>query len=307
MKDDDRTERNLDIFTQYDLRVNRRWEITGAIRYDYFSENHLSRVSPKVSVRYSPLSSLNLRAAWGMGVRAPTLKEKYYEFDMAGIWIVEGNPDLKPESSRNLDFSAEYTYRNYNITATASYNNVSNRIATGLPHYSITDPDQLLLSYINLDRYHSAGIEVSAQGVWNYGLSARLSYAWIHEKNIRDKDGNEFNNQYMPPRPHSVTASADWSRTISDRYTFNIGLSGRILSKVTASEYKDYYDISAGTVDVGYPAYTLWRLSSTQTFFKRITLTLTIDNLFNYRPKYYYMNTPPVDGISVAIALGVRI
>ena len=40
---------------------------------------------------YKPLRNLSIRAGYGMGFRAPTLKEKYYNFDMSGIWIVEDN------------------------------------------------------------------------------------------------------------------------------------------------------------------------------------------------------------------------
>ncbi|MCH5245842.1 MAG: TonB-dependent receptor, partial [Muribaculaceae bacterium] len=87
-----------DVFMQFDWQVSSRWEVVGALRYDYFSDGKMSRVTPKISARYQPKSRLNIRAAYGMGFRAPTLKEKYYEFDMAGIWIVRGNPDLKPET-----------------------------------------------------------------------------------------------------------------------------------------------------------------------------------------------------------------
>ncbi len=305
--DENKIQNNLDAFLQYDWRVNERWEIVGAARYDWFSEGRLSRVTPKISACYSPVRSLRLRVAYGLGFRAPTLKEKYYEFDMAGIWIVKGNPDLKPEQCNNVDLSAEYTRRNYNFTASVSYNNVRNRIATGLPHAEPSEPNQLYLDYINLDSYESVGAELSAQAAWNCGISARLSYAWTYEKNIRDKEGNTFNSQYMPPRPYSLTANINWNKFISKNYSLNLGVNGRVLSGVVNSEYKDYYDISAGVTDVRYPPYTLWKFSVTQTFFERFKISATLDNLFNYRPKYYYMNTPLTDGISFIVSVGITI
>ena len=101
---EDRTRRqdSFDAFAQYDWNVSRQWEAVGALRYDYFSDGRISRLTPKVSVRYQPVRNLNFRASYGMGFRAPTLKEKYYNFDMAGIWIVEGNPNLKAETSMNF-------------------------------------------------------------------------------------------------------------------------------------------------------------------------------------------------------------
>lgn len=242
-----------------------------------------------------------------MGFRAPTLKEKYYEFDMAGIWIVKGNPLLKPELSHNVNFSADYTRGQYNITATAYYNHVEDRITTGLPYYKPGDDNQLYLDYINLDDYHSLGVELTAQAAWNCGISARISYAYTYEHDMRDRDGNEANSQYMPARPHSMTARINWHHAFSRKYTFDAGLNGRFLSEVSSREYEDYYNLAAGTVNVQYPAYTLWKLSVVQTFFGKLKLTLALDNLFNYKPRYYYLNAPLTDGISLMAGLSLQI
>ena len=69
-------------------------------------------------------------SVYGMGFRAPTLKEKYYNFDMSGIWIVEGNPSLKPEVSQNFNASVDYTKGRYNFTVSAYCNKIENKIAT---------------------------------------------------------------------------------------------------------------------------------------------------------------------------------
>lgn len=242
-----------------------------------------------------------------MGFRAPTLKEKYYKFDMAGIWIVKGNPFLKPELSHNVNLSADYTRGQYNLTATAYYNYVKDRIITGLPYYTPGDSRQLYLDYINLDNYHSLGMEITAQAAWNCGISAKISYAYTYEHEKRDRDGNEANGQYMPARPHSLTARVNWARVFSKNYVFDAGLNGRFLSAVSNSEYKDLYDLSQGTAKVRYPAYTLWKLSVTQTFIGKLKLTLALDNLFNYRPKYYYLNAPLTDGINLMAGLSYQI
>lgn len=104
-----RKQDSWDLFAQYDWRLNDRWELVGALRYDYFSDGKDSHLTPKLNVCYKPLRNLAIRAGYGMGFRAPTLKEKYYNFDMSGIWIVEGNEHLKSEVSHNFNLSAEYT------------------------------------------------------------------------------------------------------------------------------------------------------------------------------------------------------
>jgi iron complex outermembrane receptor protein len=47
-------------------------EITAALRYDSYSD-YGSDVSPKVSIRYTPIEDLVIRASYGEGFRAPTL------------------------------------------------------------------------------------------------------------------------------------------------------------------------------------------------------------------------------------------
>ena len=297
----------FDLFTQFDWRISERFEAVAALRYDYYSEGRMSRLTPKVSLRYRPHRNLTLRAAWGMGFRAPTLKEKYYEFDMAGIWIVEGNPSLRPEQSHNFDVSAEFCRNNWIVTATGYYNLVKDRIATGLPYTRPGDDSQLYLDYVNLDRYSSLGAELSARVRWRCGISANLSYAYIHERTIRDRDGNRFNSQYMPARPHSLTASVDWSKTWREGYVFSVGLNGRFHSSVENYEYKDYYNIDSGMVKVNYPAYMLCKLSASQTLARRVRITFSLDNIFNYKPDYYYLNAPLTDGIAFYAGIGVTI
>lgn len=299
------TQDNADAFVQYDHTFDDRWEAVGAVRYDYFSDGDISRVTPKLSVRYRPVERLNLRLSYGMGFRAPTLKEKYYDFDMAGIWIVKGNPALKPESSHNINISADYTRLNYNFTVTAYYNRVTDKITTGLPYYLPGDDSQLYLDYVNLKGYSITGADVTMQGRWNCGVSAKIAYSFTHERTARNKNGERPSNQYMPSRPHSLTARADWTRDFSRKYTLTAGLNGRFLSAVDNSEYKDYYDLSAGMTTVRYPAYTIWRLSCAQLFYKKVRLTLALDNIFNYKPDYYYLNAPLTDGISFQAGVSI--
>lgn len=295
----------LDVFAQYDWIVNPKWEVVGALRYDWFSDGSLSRVTPKVTVRYKPLPNMNVRLGYGLGFRAPTLKEKYYEFDMAGIWIVRGDPSLKAESSHNINLSADYTHGHYNFTLTAYYNDIHDRIASGLPYYLPGDDKQLYLNYVNLERYTVAGGELSMQARWSNGVSAKVSYAYTDEHIAKNKDGKTANNQYIPARKHTLTARIDWQKELSKKLLFYVALNGRYLSSVDNVEYKDYYDIEAGTIDVHYPAYTLWKLTSTLQIAKRVKVSLALDNLFNYKPKYYYLNCPLTDGMNFMAGLSV--
>lgn len=298
---------NFDFFSQYDWIVNDRWEVVGALRYDYFSDGKESRLTPKFNVCFRPRYGIILRAGYGMGFRAPSLKEKYYQFDMSGIWIVNGNPALKPEESHNLTASVECTHRNYSVTLSAYYNNIHNRITTGLPYYLPDDDRQLYLDYENLGNYSVWGGELNLNARWSNGLSARIVYALTYEVSPSDRDGNTIANQYIPARRHSVTVRLGWEKKFSDIYSLNMVLNGRALSGVRNIEYRNYYDISEGTVDIDYPAYTVWKFSMTHNISKYIRVSLAIDNIFNYKPKYYYLNCPLTDGANFMAGIALEI
>ena len=302
-----RKQETWDVFAQYDWRITDKWEVVGALRYDYFSDRKESHLTPKFNICYKPLRNLALRAGYGMGFRAPTLKEKYYNFDMSGIWIVEGNADLKSEVSHNFNLSAEYTKGHYNFTTSIYYNKVKNKLATSAPYFKSATDRLPYLPYSNLDDYSVCGGEIGVQAKWNNGFGARLTYAYTKEQLPKDKKGNTINNQYIPAREHALNARIDYDRQISKQYGLNIGLQGRVLSGVENVEYKDYYDVSKGTIRIKYPTYSIWKLSLTQRIGKAVKVNAALDNILGYKPKYYYLNSPITDGVTFQIGMSMDI
>lgn len=307
LENETRNQNSWDLFGQYDWRISDQWEAVGAVRYDYFSDGKESHVTPKLNVCYKPIYNLSIRAGYGMGFRAPTLKEKYYNFDMAGIWIVEGNANLKSEVSHNFNLSAEFTKGHYNLTGSVYYNKVKNKLATSAPYFKTPNDKLPYLPYANLDDYSVCGGEIGAQAKWNNGLGARLTYAYTKEQLAKDKDGHTINNQYIPAREHALNARVDFDKQFSKKYGLNIALQGRVLSGVENVEYKDYYDVSKGTITVEYPAYTIWKLSVVQRVGNAVKVTAALDNVFGYKPKYYYLNSPITDGVNFQIGMSIDI
>lgn len=307
---------SFDILGQYDWKIASRWELVGALRYDYFSDGADSRVTPKLSARYQHARNLNVRFGYGMGFRAPSLKEKYYKLDMMGIWIIQGNPDLRPETSHNYNASIEYTKSHYNVTLSSYYNQVKNRLATGAPYLNAeidpSRPGQLYLDYVNLADYSSFGFDVTMQARWNNGLGIKASYAFVHEELPFDKQGESINNQYVPARAHSLNARVEWDHQFTSRYGLNLSLNGRALSGVDNDEFVDYTTRDPQTNrllkhTVHYEPYTLWKLSLAQRLGSAVKVTLAIDNLFDYTPDYYYLNAPLTDGATLQVGLSIDI
>ena len=102
------------------------------------------------------------------------------------------------------------------------------------------------------------GGEIGAQARWDNGLSARITYAYTKEHLPKDKEGNTINNQYIPSREHALNVRADYDHRFSKNYALSLGINGRVMSGTSNVEYKNYYDVSEGTIKVDYPAYTMW-------------------------------------------------
>ncbi|KWW29712.1 MAG: iron complex outermembrane recepter protein [bacterium P3] len=281
-----------DAFVQWDWTPDDRVNIVSAVRYDYYSLSAASHLSPKVSAMYK-LPRVTLRATYAGGFRAPTLKEMYMVFDMANIFMIYGNPDLLPEKSDNFNLSAEYSHSHYNVTAMGFYNHIRNHITT----YWNTALNGM--RYANMEPVGLAGVDLAASARWDNGVGMRLSYTYTRERVTAG------GMQTSSTRPHAATLRLDYRRRWSAG-TCTVALGGRAMSAVTCDEYTSYTDLSQ-TARRTYPGYMLWRFNISQEFKRGVTLTATVDNLFDYTPDYYYSNSPATPGRTYAVGLTVDI
>ena len=227
------------------------------------------------------------------GFRAPTLKEMYMNFYMGNIFMIYGNPDLRPESSHNFSLSAEYMNGRHNLTVTGFYNIVDGRIATA---WNQALGGQV---YTNMSRLQVAGVDANASGSYPCGISWRLSYAYTYE-HIRKGEP-----MLSSTRPHTATARIAYDKDWKN-YGLSVALSGRYLSKVTTDVYTEFTSYEK-TEKQTYPGYTIWKLSLSQRVWRGVSVTLAVDNLFNYRPRYYYSNSPATTGTVCLAGLSLDI
>lgn len=286
------TQHTADAFAQFDWNPHRRFNLIAGVRFDCFSAARLSRLSPKLGVMYK-VENCSLRASYAGGFRAPTLKEMYMDFFMGNIFMIYGNPGLKPETSHNFSLSAEYLKGQHGFTVTGFYNLVDNRITTA---WNRELAGQV---YTNMSPLHVAGAEANATGRYASGISWRVSYAYTHERIGRGQP------LLSSTRPHAATARLAYDRQWKN-YGLNVSLSGRWLSRVTCDVYTRLTSYEE-TVRQTYPGYTIWKLSLTQRLWRGMDLTLAVDNLFNYRPDYYYGNSPATLGTTCSVGLSLNI
>lgn len=281
-----------DAFAQFDWNPHQKFNLIAGLRFDWFSEAKLSHFSPKLGLMYK-VGNCSLRGLYAGGFRAPTLKEMHMNFYMGNIFMIYGNPDLKPESSHNFSLSAEYLKGRHNLTVTGFYNIVDDRITSAW--------NQALGGrvYTNMSRLQVAGVDANASGRYPSGISWRLSYAYTYE---HIKKGEPM---LSSTRPHAATARIAYDKDWRN-YGLSVALSGRWLSKVTTDVYTEMTSYEQ-TEKQTYPGYTIWKLSLTQRVWRGIALTAAVDNLLNYRPDYYYSNSPSTTGTTFSVGLSLDI
>lgn len=284
---------SVDAFVQFDYNPLSWLNIIASVRDDYFSASDKNAVTSRLATMFK-LEPLSIRASYSGGFRAPTLKEMYMSFDMAGIMMIYGNPNLKPERSHNFNLALERNGMvrgsvlegSYSVTMGGYYNYYDSRITT--EDFPATGDLEEGLMYVNEDGVKVMGVDVNARYRTLFGLGASVSYSYLHTV------GRSIDSQFTQPRPHSATWRLDYDRQICKNYRLYASISGRYLSKPESDYETD-------------GAYSLWKLTVRQQVWNGISLNFIVDNIFNYRPKVYYWNSAPTTGTTWSLGLSLEL
>ncbi|MCD7962420.1 MAG: TonB-dependent receptor [Rikenellaceae bacterium] len=283
---------SADAFVQFDFQLTPNMSVVSGLRLDYFSKLDDINFSPKLAMMYR-LDKWAFRGSYSAGFRAPTLKEMYMDFDMASVFNIYGNPDLKSETSHNAMLSAEYTNRYWNVTAAGYYNIVNDRIGT------VWNAELYGMEYMNTRQVNVAGADANISLKLPCGFGGRLSYAYTREYMKKGE------TRTSDARPHTALLRLEYGKNFRD-YGFIVMLTGRFMSAVdthtltSATQYQEY-------AEVHYPGYTLWKLTVSQKVCRFATVNFAVDNLFNYKPSYFYYNSPTAYGTLFSIGLSVNL
>lgn len=168
-------------------------------------------------------------------------------------------------------------------------NLVDNRISY------LWNDDLMGQQYINQNRMLICGADISMMKSFNFGLTLNGEYIYTYEKYT------EGDLRANPTRPHALTLKADYSHLWKTDWRFTATANFKWMSAVTGDIMSAFSSEAARTQR--YPAYSMLGLNLSQTFPYNFTVGLTIDNLLNYIPQYYYYNSPLTTGIGGSISL----
>lgn len=279
------------IFLQDDIKISDKWNTIVGLRTDYhtsFGEHY----SPKLSVMYKRYP-FTIRTNFASGYRSPSLKELYTDWAIEGLWfIIKGNELLKPETNQYVATSFEYSKSKINTSVNVYYNAFKDKIE------GIWLENQTIYQYQNTDNATLVGVDYLIHYQPLNALYIKGAYSYVYES--RDEGIRIANNS-----PHTGSLQVGYAFQRKN-YSLNASITGKYIGG------KDFYDIDTfnyqgeqieATYKVHYDAYDMWRLSLQQEFKNYLSITLGVDNLFDYTPKIITFNTSTTPGRSYFVGI----
>lgn len=150
--------------------------IRPGVRFNKNSVYNAPPAIPSFNAKISLSQTLDLRAGYARGFRAPSLSELYFDFHDASHNI-DGNPNLKAEYSNSYNASLNFqpaSFGNWKWRSTLSgyFNDFNNMITYGY----LSNGDQNL-TYINIDKAKTTGGSFD-NTIYYKNLEARIGFAY---------------------------------------------------------------------------------------------------------------------------------
>lgn len=172
--------KNLNTYAAYiqdEWLLGDKWEIIPAVRYDHHSEFG-SKTTPHIGVTYLANDHNRFKANWGEGYKAPSVSELYMDYTHMGV-LTMGNPNLRPEESKNWDLSYEGEWGKTFGKITYFNNDIDNMISTrtvgGRHGYN---------EYYNIDgTTKTHGVELTLGRKLSRDLDVKVTSNWTSASN----------------------------------------------------------------------------------------------------------------------------
>lgn len=255
------------------------WALTLGGRYDHH-DAFGSQFSPRGYLVWSATEQWTLKGGISRGYKTPTLNALHAGINGVtgqGTVLTIGNPDLEPETSTSSELSAQFDDgEGFMASATLFHTRFDDKIAAG-PDILVSGdpmiPDGVYAQDINVDEAETQGIELATRlqlaPAWH--LSANYTYT-----DSEQKSGDEAGEPLTDTPEHAVNATLRWQA--SDR--LSTWLSGEYRSE----RYRNRERVRGAPsfADLGdFEAYALFHLGGSYALPNGVTLSATVNNLFD--------------------------
>lgn len=291
------------------------WQLTDDLalllsgRYDH-SDTYGGKFSPKVYSVYNLTPLLALKGGLTTGYKTPSLRSAATDFgstSMGGVII--GNPDLKPETTRNFEIGL-------------NYGNQQSGLSGSLTAYKSKFKDKLLrtgricaqnevcewggviypahqfgyTTMTNVDSAELQGVEWTLDWKINRDLSYRHSYTYAESEQTSGANAGKPLND-IPE--HMFNVSLDWRATAQWNLWTQLNYRGKTSGRTTNAS-------GSATNDVRYPAYTFMDIGAVYDVTKDVKLRFGVYNVTNKTVTPEDGFAYVLDGRRYSVALNLR-
>lgn len=266
IKSDAKATNDYAVFASAEYKPLKNILIRPGLRYAYNTQFN-APLTPSINVKYNIGSKHVVRASYSRGFRAPGVKELYLDFNDNGPHNIQGNTDLRAETSNNYQLGYGFSSRagkiNYKTDVKFFYNDVNNLITLAQVY-----TDSTLNRYINIGKFKSQGVEWTHTVKWNnLGAGAGIAYTGT------TSDLNDVTNKLN----YFTQANANVD------YTFKkVNLTLACFYKYNGEVPFYIVDDAGNKTTVKSEAYSLMDVSATKKLWKnKIALSTGIKNVFD--------------------------
>lgn len=240
--------------------------------------------SPKASVVYRLMENGILRASYGKSFTAPSLYYRIasYSFDNGGqTTYASGNPDLDPTTNTSWEFGTEWEFFNKRLRVKATYfqNDFDDLIVNASRNYVINGQSVTIKKRVNAESAKVDGIETAIEATlpWNLKGGIHYTHNWSEylETENHSKDGWEVAE--VPTDIFNL-----WLGYFTDFWDASVNL------RYSDSVYDDKRDPYSSSVYGDYTDSFLVDAQVTVRPFKKVALTLSVDNMLDEKYFEYY-------------------
>lgn len=258
------------VFAEAAWAATESFDLTTSLRLDRDSNVGIIP-SARVAASYLVTPELRLRGAVGTGFRAPTMEERFADYDFRDQfdYYFAGNPNLRREQILSAEIGFDWQAADdFSLSATAFMMQLRDAIRgcgdfEAKPVCDIALPVGVTASYENVDSVRRRGIELSAD--WRVSETNRLvaNYTGV---DARITSGPAAGNRLGTAPRHNLALL--WESQVSDRLT----ATSTLLFK-------------AGRIDgdggARMPSYGVVNLNLSYALTDAASLSLRVENLFN--------------------------
>jgi hemoglobin/transferrin/lactoferrin receptor protein len=278
---------NAGVFAQADVPATRRVRFSGGLRGDvvastntggHFGDRSVTRgaLAGSGAVTFRLTTPFSVTTQLARGFREPMLSDRFYRGPV-GRGVVEGNPDLAPETSWQVDVLAQYATPRLTVAAAAYRYRITNLIE----RYQVAASS---FRFRNRGEARLRGVELELQAPLAHGFSLGVS-------------------------AQASRGRADGGTPLDDIAPGLVTLIGRHRGRVVSSYLRVGVvsrHAAAGPSEVPTPGYTLVDAGATWRFGPKLQVVGSLRNVFDQR---YYANAGPrwvyAPGVHGTMALAV--